>query len=222
VLVGSPVLDPPTFPDGQAKLDYMSGALSPPARFPTGPDTSGGYPVISADAALALLRSQFQMSSSGTPAATQLRITDVRIGTGMFLTDRGDKALPAWLFSMAGVDGPASVLAISPEAQWSPRQAIGSRGSFVNGVMIGSDQRTVTAGFTGAAAGNGPDTASYTLTLTESTTAVVVALTEQLHKSSTTACDLIGYQRSATAVLSRPLGARVVIDAVSGKAVAVR
>jgi hypothetical protein len=226
VLAGSPVLSPLKFPDGQAKLDFINGAFATPTHLPSGPTTSAGYPVIGADVALVLLRSQSHPSVAATPASpatSRLRITDARLGTGTFPTDRGDRTLPAWLFSFAGIDDPAGVLAVAPTAQWSPAGigAPSASAGFVNGATIGSDHRRLTAGFTGSQAGTGPCTASYDLRLTESTTAVVVGVIEHSHNSATTACTLVGYLRTATAVLSAPLGARVVLDAVSGRPMAV-
>jgi len=226
VLVGSPVVDPLKFPDGRAKIDYMSGAFDGPASLPTGPARADGYPVITGDAALALLRSQLHMTVQGpTPsqAATRLKIIEARFGTGTFPTDRGDKTLPAWLFSFARVEGQVAVLAIALASQWSPagRGTPTQGASFVNGATIGNDQRTLTIGLIGAAAGTGPCTSSYTLTLTESSTAVVASVTEVSHGSPGTACTLVGYLRTASAVLDAPLGNRVLLDAVTGQPVGV-
>jgi hypothetical protein len=223
VLVGSLVLGPSKFLDGQAKLDFMNGAFDGPALLPAGPATADGYPVISAAAAIALLRSQSH-GAPPSPSATHLTITDARFGAQKFLTDRGDRTLPAWLFTFARVDGSVAVLAVSPQSAWLPSGlAAGDFGaSFVNGARMASDHRTLTAGFTGAPAGTGPCTASYALSLTESPTAVVVTVTESSHNpSAQTVCTLVGYIRTATAVLTAPLGARVVVDAVSGQPIAV-
>lgn len=223
VLVGSLVLGPSKFLDGQAKLDFMNGAFDGPASLPAGPATADGYPVISAAAAIALLRSQSH-GAPPSPSTTHLTITDARFGTESFLTDRGEQTLPAWVFTFARVDGTVAVLAISPQAQWLPPGLVaGEFGtSFVNGARIAGDHRTLTAGFTGAPEGTGPCTASYALSLTESPTAVVVTVTESSHNpSAQTVCTLVGYSRTATAVLAAPLGARVVVDAVSGQPIAV-
>jgi hypothetical protein len=223
VLVGSLVLGPSKFLDGQAKLDFMNGAFDGPASLPAGPARADGYPVISAAAAIALLRSQSH-SAPPSPSATHLAITDARFGTEKFLTDRGDRTLSAWLFTFARVDGTVAVLAVDPQSEWVPAgRAAGTFGaSFVNGARVADDQRTLTVGFTGAAAGAGPCTASYGLSLTESPTAVVVTVTESSHNpSAQTVCTLVGYWRTATAVLSAPVGARVVVDAVSGQPIAV-
>jgi hypothetical protein len=216
-------MGPSKFLDGQAKLDFMNGAFDGPASVPAGPATADGYPVNSAAAAIALLRSQSH-GVPPSPSATHLTITDARFGAQKFLTDRGDRTLPAWLFTFARADGTVAVLAVSAQSAWLPSGlAAGDFGaSFVNGARVGGDQRTLTVGFTGAAAGTGPCTASYALSLTESPAAVVVTVTESSHNSSAqTVCALAGYIRTATAVLTAPLGARVVVDAVSGQPIAV-
>jgi hypothetical protein len=223
VLVGGLVLGPSKFLDGQAKLDFMNGAFDGPPSLPAGPASANGYPVISAAAAIALLRSQSH-GAPPSPSTSHLTITDARFGAETFLTDRGERTLPAWLFTFARVDGTVAVLAVSPHSAWLPAGlAAGDFGaSFVNGARIARDHRTLTAGFTGAPAGTGPCTASYALSLTESPTAVVVTVTESSHNPSPqTVCTLVGYLRTATAVLAVPLGARVVVDAVSGQPVAV-
>jgi hypothetical protein len=223
VLVGSLVLGPSKFLDGQAKLDFMNGAFEGPALLPAGPASADGYPVISAVAAIALLRSQSH-GAPPSPSTTHLTITDARFGAATFLTDRGDRTLPAWLFTFARVDGTVAVLAISPQSEWLPPGFVaGDFGaSFANGATVAGDHRTLTAGFTGAPPGTGPCTASYALSLTESPTAVVVTVTESSHNPSTqTVCTLVGHLRTATAVLAAPLGARVVLDAVSGQPIAV-
>jgi hypothetical protein len=227
VLAGSPVVAPSKFPDGDTKLAFITGAFDLPAQLPSGPATSDGYPVIGAAAAVAVLRSQPHASSSpgstASPAAKGLQITAGDLSTAMFTTDRGDLALPAWLFALAGIDEPVRVLAVSPAAQWSPPGLVAASAgaSFVNGATIGSDNRTLTAGLIGAPSGTGPCTASYDLRLTESTTAVVVTVIEHSHNSAMTACTAVGYPRTATAKLATPLGARVVLDAVTGQPVAV-
>src|SRR5256885_7921413 len=58
VLVGSAVLDPPGgFLDDSSKEALMRGLFDRPAHLPVGPETSGGYAVISAYAAFAVLES---------------------------------------------------------------------------------------------------------------------------------------------------------------------
>jgi hypothetical protein len=226
VLIIGPILDPlGGFRDGQSKEAYMGGLFNRPQQLPTGPASSQGYPVISADSAVALLQSP---SHSQTPpaiastAATRLTITSARFGEGSFLTDRGWKSMPAWLFSLAGVDGVVSVLAVAPFAQWLPSgwSLVGHPGRPDIGARIADDHRTLILGFTGAQSEKGPCGESYTLKLTESATAVLVTVIRHHNDSGTVACTLVGYPRSASAVLGAPLGHRVVIEGFDGGVIA--
>lgn len=221
VLIGSHVVGPSRFPNDEMKIAFLSGRFDLQAQLPSGPASAQGFPISSAAAALAMLRSsKLAPTTPASGSSTRgLEITAVSLGSRSFMTDRGDQSLPAWLFTLAGVDGPAGVLAVAPSAQWSPPGLPhpDSGAALVNGGTIGSDRRTLTAWFTGGPAGTGPCTASYDLRLTESATAVVVTLVEHYHSSAGTVCDLVGHERNASAILSRPLGARAVLDAVSGQ-----
>ena len=96
VLVGSAVLDPPGgFLDDASKEAFMSRLFDRPAHLPDGPETSGGYAVISADAAFAVLESASKGSgSSALPSGSRLTITAAHFGAATFLTDRGDRTMP--------------------------------------------------------------------------------------------------------------------------------
>jgi hypothetical protein len=222
VLVASRVADPSSgFPDGAAKLAYIEAAINVPAGLPAGPATAAGFPLISASAAFRVLRSN---AAKGPPAPIRLTVTTVRLGTGVFPTDRGLRQLPAWLFAFRGIQDPAAVLAVAPSRIFSPPGRRGSGSPFTS-ARLGPDGRTLTVEFTGAPAGTGPCTADYLLQQAASPAAVAVAVREQAHRaaaaSGNAGCGLAGYRRQVTTVLSVPLGARVVIDAASGAAVAV-
>jgi len=82
---------------------------------------------VSADRAFALLRSEAS-KVSGVATKTRLTITDVRLGKDTFETDRESQPMPAWLFTVSGVDGPVAVLAVAQEAQWFPSGLVPGRG----------------------------------------------------------------------------------------------
>lgn len=224
VLVNGPILDPlGGFSDGQSKEAYMGGRFDRPPQLPTGPATSQGYPVISAGSAVALLQSpSHRQTPAASTAATRLTITGARFGKGTFLTDRGWKSMPAWLFSLGGVDGVVSVLAVAPSAQWLPPgwSPVGNFGRPDIGARIAADQRTLTLGFTGAQSEKGPCGESYSLKLAELETAVLVTVIRHHNDSGSVACTLVGYPRTASAVLSSPLGNRVVVEGFSGGVIA--
>jgi len=208
VLVDAPVNGPRGFYGSEkTKVAFASGAFDRPTHLPTGPASAGGFPIITADKAFDLLKSQAKDPPAG---GLRLTISDVRLGTSTFLTDRGEKTMPAWLFSMAEVDGPVAVLAIAPEAQWFPSE-LGSGQSHDIGASVGSDHRTLTVNFVGAESENGPCGVRYSISLTESHTAVIVTVVSNPN-DTTAACTLVGYQRQGSAVLKAPLGARVLVD----------
>jgi hypothetical protein len=94
----------------------------------------------------------------------------------------------------------------------------------VMSATLAPDQRALTARFVGAPAGTGMCTADYSLQLTESATAVGATVTQSDYRwppPPGRGCLTVGYVRTASGVLKAALGARVVVDAVSGRAVAV-
>jgi hypothetical protein len=219
VLVGPDIADPPAgFPDGAAKLAYLERAVRFPARLPPGPAVADGFEVIGARQAVVAFRSG---AATGPPTGSRLRVTTVRPGTGVFLTDRGPRRLPAWLFSFAGVRGPAAVLAVAPAQIFAPPIPAGGQPSFVDWALLGPRGRFLTVRFTGAPPGHGPCTADYSVQVASSVTAVAIAVAEHPHGSGNVACPAVGYRRQVTTVLPAPLGARVVVDALSRAAVAV-
>lgn len=219
VLVGPDVADPPGgFPGGEAKLAYVEGAVSFPARMPRGEAEADGLPLITARQAVA----RFQAgAASGPPVSARLRVTTVRLGAGVFVTDRGPRRLPAWLFGFAGVRGPAAVLAAAPRGIFTPPIPAGGRPPFVDWAYLRPGGRALTVRFIGAAAGRGPCTASYSVQVASSATAVALAVQEHPHGRGNIACLAVGHLRQVTARLSAPLGARVVVDGASRTAVAV-
>jgi hypothetical protein len=158
---------------------------------------------------------------TGPPAPARLRVTSVRLGTAMFMTDRGQRRLPAWLFSFAAIRGPAAVLAVAPTQIFPPPAQAGRQLPLVDWAFSRTGGRALTVRFSGAPAGHGPCTAGYSVRIAESATAVAVAVTEHPHASGSVACSAVGYSRQATARLAEPVGARVVVDAVSRAAVPV-
>jgi hypothetical protein len=157
-------------------------------------------------------------AGKGPPSAAVLKISTVRLGVGVFQTDRGPRRLPARLFRFVGLRGAAAVLAVSPARIFSPPSSPAGVLPFVSGAGLSADGRTLTGEFVGAPAGTGPCTADYHLELAQSREAVAVAVREH---DTNVACSAVGYPRHVTRVLSAPLGARVVVDAASRAAVAV-
>ena len=80
----------------KTKVAFATGAFDRPAHLPTGPASAGGYQIIGADKAFDLLKAQ---ASGPVEGNLRLTISDLRLGTGTFPTDRGPRPMPAWLFS---------------------------------------------------------------------------------------------------------------------------
>jgi hypothetical protein len=218
VLAGPQVADPVGgFPSGAIKIAYFERAVAAPHALPSGPVTASGYPLISAGEAFTVFKST---AGKGPPSAAVLKISTVRLGAGVFQTDRGPRRLPAWLFRFSGLPGAAAVLAVSPARIFSPPSPAAAVPPFVSGARLGADGRTLTVEFTGAPSGTGPCTADYHLELAQSRQAIAVAVHEHSHGTEV-ACSAVGYPRHVTTVLSTPLSARVVADAASRAAVAV-
>lgn len=211
------------FPDGPSKVAFQNGAVDPPAQLPTGPAASQSYPLITAASAVALLQSAStgKAPTTAPSAGGRLRIASARLGEATFLTDRGLKSLPAWVFSLAGIDGAFSVLAVAPSAQWAPPGSapMSPPGRPDIGAIIAADHRTLTLGFTGAPSVQGACGVRYTLELTEAATAVLATVINRPN-DSTAICTLVGAPRKASAVLGSPLGNRVVIEGFSGSVIA--
>jgi hypothetical protein len=218
ILAGPRVADPRSgFPTGAAKLAYLEGDFDLPAALPSGPAAAAGFPLITSRAAAAVLRSA---AAKGPPTASRLTVTSVRLGTGLFATDRGFRALPAWLFGFAGVPDPAAVLAVAPSRIFAPPAGPASSASPDMSARLGADQRTLTIRLAGVAPGAGPCTASYSVRQAASPAAVAVAVHEHAH-GGVVACASVGYLRQVKVVLPAPLGGRVLVDAASGAAIPV-
>jgi hypothetical protein len=219
LLTGPRVADPASgFRSGAAKLTYLERAVAMPAALPSGPAVAAGFPLITAREAVSVLRST---AAKGPPVTARLTVTTVRLGTGVFATDRGPRQLPAWLFGFAGVPDPAAVLAVAPPRLFvPPPHGTASRPSAVLATRLSPDGRTLTVQLEGEPAGTGPCTASYSLAQAASGTAVAIAVHEHAHGGAV-ACAGVGQLRLVRVVLRAPLGGRVLVDAASGTAIPV-
>jgi hypothetical protein len=218
VLLEGNVLNPELgFSDDNTKLAFGNGEVTAPASWPVTPKSSMGFLITGAPAAFKVLTTP---TSNTLGAPPPLRTTDVQLGSGVFLTDRGWRVLPAWLFSLSGVENPAKVLAVRPSDIYSAPAARGGFSPTQLSVTVSHGGRHIVANIVGATAGSGPCTASYTLSIKESKQAVAVAVVAHPHGSGNVACSAVAYLRHAAAELKAPLGARVVVDAKSGGAAA--
>ena len=213
VLLHGYVLGPEDgFPTTASKDAYGNGEIVAPTSWPAAPASSMGYPIVRASAAFKkLTTSRTSSHPVGTPPP--LSTTGVQLGTGQFLTDRGNRTLPAWLFSLSGVENPAKVLAVAQSAIYSAPATNGGTSPAQLSATIGAGGRRLVANFAGAPAGTGQCTAGYSILVKESKQAVAVLVVSHPHGGPHAQCFKQAYSRQATAKLAVPLGARVVVDA---------
>jgi hypothetical protein len=144
----------------------------------------------------------------------------VRLGRASFVTGRGQRDLPAWQFSCGRFRERVSVLAVVPfNAPPLRRLDPDGVGNSEDGeqAVISAGGRTLRISFIGGHAGNRPCDDSYSATARQSNRAVAFTIYEHPAPAPpNTACALIGYQRTAVVRLSRPLGARVLVDSTDG------
>jgi hypothetical protein len=156
-----------------------------------------------------------------------LLVTAVEPGSGVFVTDRGRRRLPAWRFYFKGVANAATVLALVPPAVFVPPQLHrfgqpGPGNSIEDSAKISSSGKTITLSFVGGPAGNAPCDDSYRASTVADRRAVAFTIeTIAVPVPPGEACVLLGEMRTAVVDLSRPLGARVLISATDGGAVPV-
>ena len=211
------------FPSDDTKAAYDDGDMTAPSRFLTGPRSAAGFLLVSSQSAFNTLKGA---AISGPPATTALVVTSVMLGTSVFRTDRGQRTLPAWLFSFQGVQYPAQVLAVAPTRIFSPRRvtlpdATPESSLPVGSATLGADRRTLTVEVAGAPKGSGPCDATYSLRTGASQKAVAVAISQVVHYKSGVGCLLQASLIHLNTKLAKPLGNRVVVDAYSAAAVPV-
>lgn len=225
ILLGPHVIGPAGgFLSSDAKNAFDSGQITPPATWPASPPTADGFAIAGTEAAF---KTFVTSVSSPGPSGTPLQTTAVKLGSGLFLTDRGYRRYPAWLFSLSGVQSPVAVLALKPSDLYSEHYVTQPE---LMSASVGADGKSLRVRFVGGAVGPGPCGATYSLSVEESTHAVAVSVRSHPNPSPTTtasppavpiACSAVGYPDSAAAELEAPLGARVVVDGRSKGALVV-
>ena len=107
------------FVSGDAKLAFGIGRITPPTRFPSSPARDGRWVIISAQRAFHLLATP-EPPVQATYAGPPDKALSVHLGTDLWETAHGTMRFPAWLFTVSGLNGTASVLALSPFDQFHP------------------------------------------------------------------------------------------------------
>lgn len=156
--------------------------------------------------------------SSGSPPSSaspvgRLTVTGVKLGTGLFGTDRGQQALPAWQFSFRGVTGTADVLAVAAPGRYWPA-GLKQVATLDHAVQPGRNGRTLTLITSGPKQGTGPCQATYSVRQQSSADAVALYVVVR-QRGSATACPAVGYPVTMPVTLAAPLGTRVLVDALT-------
>jgi hypothetical protein len=195
VLLSPQVREGP-FPDAKAKLAFVRGLVE------AGP----GFPA-------ALLRALRPSRQDAGPPLEPLVVTAATPGTAEFWTDRGRRELPAWTIHAHGIPEPVCQVldpATSHQA-WRPpgledQELYGNNST----AALGADGRTLTLRFTGAPRGF----ADYPRAEVLEAGAAVALLPVEVDTGPPpwVLRALIGEWREVTVILTRPLGARVLLD----------
>ncbi len=213
VLGSGPVSLPTNSRDATA---FNTGRYVLGAHLPVVPKRHAGYALSPALAAYRELRAN---AMPDRESHARIRITRVDLGQATFMTDRGSQRLPAWRFFASGLRYPAAVLAVRPyRLPARPRVHLPASvliDSAEESAQINATGTRLKISFTGGPPGTQPCDDSYAVTTFESATAVayVIQLTAAREPVNGEACSLVGYTRSVTAHLVRPLRTRVLIDA---------
>jgi hypothetical protein len=156
-----------------------------------------------------------------------LKVTGAQLTTGDFQTTHGQAAAPAWEFTLQGTDVKVAQLAVAHlvkivpptfDPNGPPQQQLISIVS-ATGTAGGL---TLTVTFEGAPKdADGSCGAEYTAQAVESSTAVVVIVTEHPGFGLSLGCTAVGAWRTADATLSAPLGNRAVLEVTQGMPVSV-
>ncbi len=214
------------------KLAWMAGDFEATVSLPSGAPADGqvrwqdGHTrtvgLISARQALADVKAEGSGSCQG---CVPIKVTGATLTTADFQTDHGLAAAPAWAFTLEGTDvkiahlAVAHVVKVVPPAfdpnNYMPLISISSATGTVSGHVL-------TATFEGAPPdAGGACGADYTARAVESSTAVVVIVTEHPRFGFSLGCTAAAAWRTADAALSAPLGNRAVLEVAQGMPVSV-
>ena len=152
------------------------------------------------------------------------KVLRVHLGTDIWETAHGTMRFPAWLFTVSGLNGTASVLALSPSDLFQPRHVSepppGSSVS-VGSARLGDGGRVITIGFVGGQIGTKGCDDTYQARVVQEKAIVVVFVAETRVIPPDVFCAVPGYLDHLSVRLSKPIRSRVLVDGVSASAVPV-
>ena len=203
------------FPDGTLEVPLISAAeaydqldLGDPPPCPRRPAAPTSAPADDPDVSV----------SSPVTACTALTVTDAALGTVTVRTSRGEAQVPAWLFTVAELDGPVARVAVASPAVTPPPE-ISPPTSSVEGLVSAQDLTSVDGRQLTYRLGVGACDTDIKPLVHESEDLVVVAGTVT---TSPGPCTMQLVLAPVTVTLAEPLGSRTVLDAVTGQPLLLR
>ncbi|MEU0333980.1 hypothetical protein [Streptomyces sp. NPDC006193] len=157
----------------------------------------------------------FALNRSDGP---RLTVTGARLGTTTIVTSRGMATVPAWLFTLENYDAPLKRVAVAPSKL--PRPPIGqARQSSAGGLRriaglagTAADGRSITVRATHGSCDDGPVVKAL-----ETDDSVVLYASIAGARSGPCPADMI--EQGVKVKLRKPLGSRVLLDALTGRPV---
>jgi len=151
-------------------------------------------------------------SSGGQEPCTVLTITQITLGTDHLLTSRGEATVPVWQFTVPGLSEPVERVAVDPSAiTRSP--VTDDPGVRLDGIAAGQSLASVSGTALTFRVILGNCDKDVTPLVYEDSGAVVVGAS---FVNTASVCDDVALIKSFDVTLSAPVGARVVLDVVSG------
>ena len=219
---------------GNNKIAWMAGDFEALVSIPsdTPPDgqvrwqdgSTRTVGLISAQQALAEMKAEGSGSCGG---CVPLKVTGAQLATGNFQTTHGEAVAPAWEFTLQGTDVKIAHLAVAHPLMVVP-PTFDPNGPPPQQLISIESATTTAGGLTLTVTFMGPPKdaggscgADYSARAVESSTAVVVIVTEHPSFGLSLGCTAVGAWRTADATLSAPLGNRAVLEITQGMPVSV-
>jgi hypothetical protein len=178
--------------------------------------------MISAQQALAAVKGE---GSGPCPDCVALKVTGAKLTTADFQTSHGTATAPAWEFALQGTDTTIQHLAVAHPLTVVPPTSDPNTSMqliSIQSATVAAGGQTLTVTFVGAPKDEGGSCgAAYTAQAVESSTAVVVIVTEHPGFGLSMACSAVGAWRTADATLAKPLGNRAVLEISQGMPISV-
>lgn len=196
-------LDVPLVSAAQAYAQLDQGDPPPCPGRPTAPTTPPAQP-----------DSPDNTDSAVVTACVPLTVTKVTLGTATVRTSRGDAKVPAWLFTIAELNGPLARVAVDPAATTAVPEVPVPAGEQADGLVAALALTAIEGTQLSFRLGVGACDTEITPLVQESDTLVVVGGT--VVRAEGTCTDQLVLE-PVTASLNKPLGARLLLDAVTGQ-----